>query len=304
MSNSPRPADRALGHASPGRQSAGKPASQPAGPLAGPLVGRVALGVASFSFDPRDRRADLAAIRAGLDAGTAILDTARAYAHVDDPFYGEQLAADAARGTQAMVGTKGGHSRTGPTTWDADLSAQRIRADVESSLQIFGTLDLYYLHRVDLAEQPVEEGVSALAALRDEGKVARIGLSNVTVADLERAAAVTQLDAVQNKHTAMGRESADVLAWCEANEIPFFAYSPLRHPAPAPHLAAQADERGVSLQRLQLKALLQSSQVLSVVSGATRSQTILDSLAAESEPWDEALTTAYANDLAAVDDER
>ncbi|GAA1519962.1 aldo/keto reductase [Kribbella lupini] len=262
-----------------------------------PLAGRVALGVAGFSFDPRDRSADLATIRAGLAAGTGILDTARAYAHVDDPFYGEQLAADAARGTDVVVGTKGGHSRTGPTTWDADLSAPRVRADVESSLRIFGTLDLYYLHRVDLAEQPVEEGVSALAALRDEGKVARIGLSNVTVTDLERAAAVTAIDAVQDKHTAMGRESADVLAWCEANNVPFFAYSPLRHPAPAPHLTAQAHDRGVSLQRLQLKALLQSSPVLSVVSGATRPATILDSLAAESEPWDKDLATAYTNDL-------
>jgi pyridoxine 4-dehydrogenase len=262
-----------------------------------PLAGRVALGVASFSFDPRDRAADLATIRAGLDAGTGILDTARAYAHVADPFYGEQLAADAARGAQVIVGTKGGHSRTGPTTWDADISEPRIRADVEASLRILGTLDLYYLHRVDLAEQPVEEGISALAALRDEGKVARIGLSNVTVTDLDRAAAVTYIDAVQNRHTAMGRESADVLAWCEANHVPFFAYSPLRNPAPAPHLTAQAHERAVSLQRLQLMALLQSSPVLSVVSGATRPATVLDSLAAETTPWDEDLATAYAGDL-------
>ncbi|GAB3826045.1 aldo/keto reductase [Kribbella italica] len=264
------------------------------------LVGRVVLGVAGFSFDPRDRAADLATLRAGLAAGAGILDTARAYARVDDPLYGEQLAADAARGTGAIVGTKGGHSRTGPSTWDADLSAPRIRADVETSLRVFGRLDLYYLHRVDLAEQHVEEGVAALAALRDEGKVARIGVSNVTVADLERAVAVSRIDAVQNHHTAMGRESADVLAWCEAHDVPFFAYSPLRSPAPAPHLTAQAEQRGLSLQRLQLKALLQSSPVLSVVSGATRPRTVLDSLAAESDPWDEDLAFAYAADLAPI----
>jgi len=222
------------------------------------LVGRVALGVASFSFAPRDRSADLATIRAGIAAGTAIVDTARAYARVDAPLYGEELAAEAARGTGVIVGTKGGHSRTGATTWDADNSAHRIRSDVETSLGVFGVerLDLYYLHRVDLAEQPVEEGVSALAALSDEGKLARIGLSNVSVAELERAATVARIDAVQNKHSAMGRESADVLAWCEANVVPFFAYSPLRHAAAAPQLAAMADARGVSVQRLQLRALL------------------------------------------------
>ena len=263
------------------------------------LVGRVGLGVASFSFAPRDRSADLATIRAGIAAGTAILDTARAYAHVDAPLYGEELAAEAARGTSAMVGTKGGHSRTGATSWDADISAPRIRSDVETSLRVFGRerLDLYYLHRVDLADQPVEEGVSALASLRDEGKLARIGLSNVTVAELERASVVARIDAVQNKHSAMGRESAEVLAWCTANQVPFFAYSPLRSSAAAPQLTKLADARGVSLQRLQLRALLASSPVLSVISGATRPETVLDSLAAESESWDEDLEAAYAADL-------
>ena len=233
---------------------------------------------------PRDRSADLATIRAGIAAGAAILDTARAYA----------------LGTNVIVGTKGGHSRTSATTWDADISASRIRVDVETSLKVFGReqLDLYYLHRVDLAEQPVEEGVSALSALRDEGKLAMIGLSNVTVAALERAVAVARIDAVQNLHSAMGRESIDVLAWCEANEVPFFAYSPLRSAVPSPRLTAIADTSGVSLQRLHLRALLASSPVLSVISGATRPETVLDSLAAESEPWDEALEAAYSADLA------
>jgi pyridoxine 4-dehydrogenase len=266
------------------------------------LVGRVALGVAGLSFAPRDRSADLTTIRAGIDAGAAILDTARAYAHVDAALYGEELAAEAARGRSVVVGTKGGHSRTGANSWDADISERRIRSDVETSLRVFGgeRLDLYYLHRVDLAEQPVEEGVSALASLRDEGKLARIGLSNVSVAALERAAALARIDAVQNHHSAMGRESADVLAWCEANDVPFFAYSPVRSstPALAPHLAEMATARGVSLQRLHLRALLASSPVLSVVSGATRPSTVLDSVAAESEPWDDALEAAYAADLA------
>ena len=264
------------------------------------LTGRVVLGVAGFSMTVRDRAADLATIRAGIAAGAGILDTARAYAQVDDSLYGEQLAAEAADGTSVIVGTKGGHSRISADTWDADISAARIRSDVESSLRVFGRdqLDLYYLHRVDLAEQPVEEGVAALAALRDEGKLARIGLSNVTVAELDRATAIAPVDAVQNRHTAMGREADDVVAWCEANQVPFFAYSPLRSSTPAPRLAAIAAERGVSLQRLQLAALLHSSPVVSVISGATRPQTALDSVAAEHEPWNAELQAAYEADLA------
>jgi pyridoxine 4-dehydrogenase len=267
------------------------------------LVGRVALGVAGMSLGPRDRSEDLATIRAGIAAGLAIVDTARAYApRVETPLYGEELAAEATRGTGVIVGTKGGHSRTSANTWDADLSAQRIRSDVETSLRVFGDecLDLYYLHRVDLCDEFLEEGFSTLASLRDEGKVARIGLSNVTVATLERAVAVAGVDAVQNLHSALGRESAEVLGWCEAKDVPFFAYSPLRNSGAdtAPQLAAIAESRGVSLQRLHLRALLASSPVLSVVSGATRRPTVLDSLAAESEPWDEALQDAYTADLA------
>jgi aryl-alcohol dehydrogenase-like predicted oxidoreductase len=266
------------------------------------LVGRVALGLAGFSLVARDRSADLTTIREGIAAGAGMLDTARAYAQVEAPMYGEELAADAARGSGVLIGTKGGHSRTGAQSWDADISAPRIRSDVESSLRVFGSdcLDLYYLHRVDLAEQPVEEGVAALAALRDQGKVARIGLSNVTVEELDRATAITRVDAVQNRHTAMGRESAEVLAWCEAHAVPFFAYSPLRSAAPAPRLAALAETRGVSRQRLLLRALLESSPMLSVVSGATRPVTVLDSLAAEREPWDDELQAAYAQDLTAT----
>src|SRR5690348_14580616 len=97
------------------------------------LTGRVVLGVAGFSMTVRDRAADLATIRAGIAAGAGILDTARAYAQVDDSLYGEQLAAEAADGTSVIVGTKGGHSRISADTWDADISAARIRSDVESS---------------------------------------------------------------------------------------------------------------------------------------------------------------------------
>jgi pyridoxine 4-dehydrogenase len=266
------------------------------------LMGRVALGTAGLVFGAdRSRRADLATLRAGIDAGVSILDTARAYARTDDTFYGETLTAEAATGRSVIIGTKGGHSLIGPREWDADISEARLRSDVDGSLGVFGVerLPLYYLHRVDLAPQPVVEGVSALAALRDEGKIERIGLSNVTVEELEEAVAVTTIDAVQNPHGALSRQSADTLQWCERHGVPFFAYSPLRRlsdPATS-SLAAAAAGRGVSVQRLLLRALLASSPVLSVVSGATRVETVLDSVAAEREPWDEELDAAYQEDL-------
>ena len=243
------------------------------------LTGRVVLGTADLGIHPgRDRDADVAMLRAGLDAGAVMIDTARAYAHPDDPTFGERIAADAAAGRDGvLIGTKGTHSRVSDSKWDVDISPERLRADVDASLSSLGTerLDLYYLHRIDLAReagQPVELGWTELVALRDAGKVARAGLSNVTVAELETASAIGAVDAVQNRHPAIGGESGDVIAWCEANDVAFFAYSPLRIPplTPTPSLAAAALARGVSLQRLLLRGLLASSPVMSVISGATR----------------------------------
>ncbi len=266
------------------------------------LTGRVALGTADLSFDPsRDRDADLAVLRAGLDAGATIIDTARAYARADDGFYGERLAADAAAGRDVLVATKGTHSRISQDDWDVDLSPARVRADVESSLGILGRIGLYFLHRVDLAladGQPLEPAVAALAELRDAGKVELLGLSNVTVADLEAASEITTIDAVQNRHGAIGHQSPEVLDWCEAHGVPYFGYSPLRDVPATPNLSAAAAERGVSLQRLLLRAVLAASPVMTVVTGAKRIPTVLDSVAAQSEPWDDTLEAAYREDLA------
>jgi aryl-alcohol dehydrogenase-like predicted oxidoreductase len=271
------------------------------------LTGRVVLGTADLGIHSgRDRDADVAMLRAGLDAGAGIIDTARAYAHADNPTFGERIAADAAAGRDGvLVGTKGTHSRVSESQWDVDISPERLRADVDASLRALGTerIDLYYLHRVDLAReagQPVELGWTELVAMRNAGKVARAGLSNVTVAELETAAAIGAVDAVQNRHTAIAGESGEVIAWCEANDVAFFAYSPLRIPplTQTPALAAAALSRGLSLQRLLLRGLLASSPVMSVISGATRIPTVLDSVAAETTEWDDELEAAYRADLA------
>jgi len=270
------------------------------------LTGRVVLGTADLGIHSgRDRDADVAMLRAGLDAGAGMLDTARAYAHPDDPTFGERIAADAAAGRDGvLIGTKGTHSRITDSEWDVDISPERVRADVDASLEALGTerLDLFYLHRIDLAReaaQPVELGWPQLVALRDEGKVARAGLSNVTVAELETAAAIGRVDAVQNRHTAINGTAADVIEWCEANDVAFFAYSPLRIPieVQTPNLAAAALSRGLSVQRLLLRGLLASSPVMSVITGATRIPTVLDSVAAETTEWDDELEAAYRADL-------
>ncbi|WP_371661850.1 aldo/keto reductase [Streptomyces sp. NBC_00280] len=270
------------------------------------LVGQVALGGATFSIGPdRERSRDIATIRAAADAGIRIFDSARAYAPVNDPQHNEELFAEALKGrSDVLVATKGGHFRTGQETWDVDNSAARLRRDVDTSLVALGVerIGLYYLHRAD-ASSSIGESVSTLDALRREGKIGRIGLSNVTASQLEEARHITSIDAVQNRHGVADTESAEVLRLCEKLNIPFFAYSPLRRDDGRPYadgfprLSALAADRGIPPARLLLRALLESSPVLSVVSGASRAESAMDSAAALTEVWDEELKSAWQKDV-------
>ncbi len=213
-----------------------------------------------------------------------------------------------------LIDTKGGHFRTGTKTWDVDNSPKRLARDVDDSLAALGVeqIGLYYLHRADgrarfldpaVDPEPIAESISALDAIRRSGKIAAIGISNVTVAQLDEAVTVAPIVAVQNLHSAAGLESAEVLRRCEELGIAFFAYSPLRGSLSRsrsverfPRTSAAAAQRGVSLARILLRALLASSPVLSVVSGAQRATTAIDSCSAAVEPWDDELAQAFSDD--------
>lgn len=271
------------------------------------LSGRMALGGAGFSIPAdRDEDAAIAVIRAGYDAGIRIFDTARAYAPVDAPLHNELLFRRALAGRDdVIIGTKGGHWRAGPDDWRVDNRAARLRGDVEDSLRALGMdqLPLYYVHRVDLETVPVEESVLALDELRRQGKIERIGISNVTAEQVRAAAATAPIAAVQNRLSVREVRDADVLAAAEQLGIAVFGYSPLRAAAGAPglaaalpRLAALAADRGVPLERLALRGLLSSSPVVSLIVGAGRVATAREGAAAEVESWDDELTAAYAAD--------
>jgi aryl-alcohol dehydrogenase-like predicted oxidoreductase len=157
----------------------------------------------------RKRSCDIATIRAAADAGIRIFDSARAYAPVNDPHHNERLFAHALKGrSDVLIATKGGHFRTGQETWDVDNSAARLRLDVGTSLVTLGVerIGLYYLHRAD-APYSIGECVSTLDDMRREGKIQRIGISNVTASQLEEAHSITSIDAVQNRHGVAHAES-------------------------------------------------------------------------------------------------
>jgi pyridoxine 4-dehydrogenase len=271
-------------------------------------AGQVALGCGGFSVaETLDAARAIATIRAAAEGGIDLFDSARAYAPVGDPLHNERLLRKAL-GDASMVSTKGGHHRVDFETWDVDNSPQRLRADVEDSLRALNTdhITLYYIHRADSGDR-IEDAVAALDELRLEGKIAAIGISNVTPEQVDKAVAIAPIAAVQNHFSATGRESVDVLARCESYGIPFFAYSPFGGPRLAgsldkrlPTLAARAAQRGVSLHRLTLRAVLACSPVMSVVAAAGRVATAQDLSMAPSEVWDVDDQFAYESDLTSL----
>ena len=269
-----------------------------------PLTQAIAAGCASFSLAvERDDAAAVRTIRAARDAGVTIFDTARAYATVDDQLHNETLLARAVGGdTDVVIMTKGGHFRKGYEEWGVDNSPERLRRDVDDSLRALGVdrIGVYFVHRADGAID-IAESFGALEALRQEGKIESLGISNATSAQITAATAVAPLAAVQNRHTF---DSDDALDCAQGLGLAFFVYSPLGGPTVAgsvhdrfPRVARIADERGISAQRLVLRGILAASPVLSVVVGAGRPETARDSAAAPSETWDDETRTALEGDL-------
>ncbi len=253
---------------------------------------RIGLGTMPLSVPDRpDEAQSIRTIHAAIDAGVNLLDTADAYSDgEEDVGRGERLIAKALRDVPAadrpLVATKGGHTRPGGR-WELDGRPEYLRAACEASLRALDTdaIDLYQLHRPDPAT-PFAESVGALRDLREEGKVRHVGLSNVTVAQLEEAEAIVPIAAIQNELSLsylspIGK--AEVAA-CGERGIPFLAWSPLGGASKAKGSGGAveriASERGVSPQRVALAWLLQLSPAVVPIPGSRRPETILDSIRA------------------------
>jgi pyridoxine 4-dehydrogenase len=269
------------------------------------LPGRgVVLGVASLVLkEGATIEGALAVVRAAVDAGVLAIDTARAYATVDDDAAGERIARAARLQSPGLpIITKAGHFRLGRAAWDSDGSPERVRADALHSCEVLGAPpSLLLLHRADRVED-LDSSVRELAALRDEGVVEAIGLSNATVDQLDRARGITALDAVENRF-ALGVDATDEYRYCVDAGTAFLAYAPFGGPKAdplatrVPRVAALARERGVSVHRSALAAMLDAMPGAWPVIGSTRVESVLDSLAAVDLVVDDELRQAFADDL-------
>ena len=243
----------------------------------------IGLGTAPIAFRGGTDADGVATVRAALDAGVRLIDTALAYTRPGAESYAEHVVACALRGTSAgerpLVATKGGHWRDGDR-FPVDGRPATLRAHCEISLRTLGTdrIGLYFLHHVDPAV-PLADSVGALGQLRAEGKIAAVGLSNVTMAQLDAARAVTRVDAVQNRLSYADPAGLPAALACAERGIPYFAYSPLAAPSGARQAAAVsvARRRGASVPRVLLTWLRAQAPNIVPLVGASRPASIRDS---------------------------
>jgi len=265
----------------------------------GIVLGVAALVLNEGATDERAREV----VRAAVEAGAHAIDTARAYARVDDDAVGERVAVAARDARPAVpIITKAGHYRVSTSAWNTDGSEQRLRADAALSVELLGApLDLLLLHRADRVDD-LDESVRTLAALRDEGVARAIGLSNASLEAMQRARAVTRIDAVQNR-LALGVDSFAEYRYCRDAGITFMAYAPFGGPRAAPlatrvpRVAALATARGSSVHRAVLAAVLDLRPGLWPVIGATRVESVRDAMAAADDVVDDELRDALTDDL-------
>jgi aryl-alcohol dehydrogenase-like predicted oxidoreductase len=261
--------------------------------IAGVAVHPIGLGEMPMSLSGRpDEEQSIRTIHAALDAGANLIDTADAYAADDrDIGHGERLVAKALKGGRddVLVATKGGLLRTRSGGWPPNGSPEHLRAACEASLRALETdrIDLYQFHRPD-PKVPYAESIGTFKELQDEGKIRWIGISNATVDQLEEALGIADIVSVQNELSLRYTSpiaKGEVRA-CADRDIAFLAWSPLGgigRADTAKGLApvqAAADAHRVSPQRVALAWLLSLSPTVIPIPGASRPETITDSLRA------------------------
>lgn len=219
----------------------------------------------------KDHDQAVAVLRRAVDLGITFFDTADSYG----PETAEQLLRDALHpyADDVVIATKAGLTRQGPNIWTPLGFPPYLRQQCELSLRRLGveTIDLFQLHRID-RNYPLEDQVGELRTLQEEGKIRHIGLSEVTIEQLEAARAVAPITTVQNLYNLADRKAEELLDHCTAEGIGFIPWYPLatgelsREDGP---LAAAAREHGAAPSQLALAWLLRRSPVMLPIPGTS-----------------------------------
>jgi aryl-alcohol dehydrogenase-like predicted oxidoreductase len=232
--------------------------------------------------EPADRDEAIRVLRRCVELGVTFIDTADSYG----PFVSEQLIRTALHPYPEglVIATKGGLTRAGPGDWRPVGRPEYLRQQCMLSLRHLGLdqIGLYQLHRID-PKVPLEEQLGELKLLQEEGKIRHIGLSEVSVDQLERAREVVEVVSVQNLYNLVERDAEELLEHCEREGIAFIPWFPLatgRLAGGDGPLAEIAAEHDATPSQLALAWLLRRSPVMLPIPGTSSVEHLEDNLGA------------------------
>ncbi|HEY4764969.1 MAG TPA: aldo/keto reductase [Candidatus Sulfotelmatobacter sp.] len=232
--------------------------------------------------EPADRAEAVRVLRRAVELGINFIDTADSYG----PGVSEEIIAEALHPYPAglVIATKGGFDRTGPNQWVENGKPQHLRSACEGSLRRLRLerIDLYQLHRID-PKVPAEDQLGTLKELQAQGKIKHIGLSEVSVRQIQRARTIVPIVSIQNRYSVADRGSEDVLEYCEKEKMGFIPWFPLAagrvsgSESPISRIAARWK---ASPSQLALAWLLARSSVMLPIPGTSRVKHLEENVAA------------------------
>jgi len=239
-------------------------------------------GPGAWDF-PEDRENPPRVLRRVVELGTRLIDTSDAYG----PEVSEYTIAETLHPYQdgLVIATKGGFTRPGPGKWQTDGRPEHLNRALRNSLRRLrvAQVDLYQLHAVD-DDVPFEDSVGALARAREAGLIRHVGLSNVTLEQLEAARRLVPIATVQNRYNLTDRTHDSVLERCAELGIGFIPWFPIGAGAlgrtESGPLMEIARAHGVSTSQVALAWLLTRSPVMLPIPGTSRIRHLEDNIAA------------------------
>src|SRR5437870_10255105 len=246
---------------------------------------------------PADRAQAMAVLRRAVELGINLIDTANSYG----PYVSEELIREALHPYPkgVVIATKAGLARAGPGRWIPLGRPEYLRQECEMSLRRLGVerIDLFQLHRID-PKVPADDQFAVLRDLQKEGKIRHIGLSEVSVAEIEAARRIVPIATVQNQYNLAYRNSEDVLDYCGGNNIGFIPWFPLATGDLAkPHgaLVRIARQLGVQPAQIALAWLLKKSPVMLPIPGTSKVKHLEENTAAALLNLDDSTMEELAN---------
>lgn len=261
----------------------------------GPTINRLGYGTMQLPgkgvWGPNaDPAKAVSVITTAIDHGVDFIDTADAYG----PFYSNLYVREALQqrpNAKVLVATKVGNTRQGPDLWTPLGAPAYLRQQVELNMFTLGLdhIDLLQLHRID-PNYPLADQVGELAKMQQEGKIKQIGLSQVSVAQLKDAEAITPIVSVQNMYNLINRADEDVLDYAEAHHIAFIPWFPLATGklTTGDELSAIAAKYNAQPAQIALAWLLQRSPVILPIPGTSSPEHVVQNIDAQNIELSEA----------------